>query len=243
MFCYVSFNLFLTGIWAAAELSLTQITNDIKQLDLQVNKMNAEFIRIKDTKENIGLDGVLEDARGHCTNPLYRRLDHFLHDAKARLNGIRVQHKEAESGVEALMLVYGENIRALSDEDPSKKFFTTIATFAKSFRTAVDENIKKRLALERAARIAVENNKRLEAKKSTLTNKDKVVTVETTTPRTPASRTVAGSDKYSESGKHHKSNSSGIPAVHNLFDKFHSQQEDSSEEMVAKFRMKLHAKR
>ncbi len=49
--------MFPTGIWAAAELSLTQITNDIKQLDAQVNKMNAEFIRIKDTKENIGLDG------------------------------------------------------------------------------------------------------------------------------------------------------------------------------------------
>eukprot|EP01034_Spumella_vulgaris_P021864 gene21864-27939_t len=230
------------GIWAAAELSLTQITNDIKQLDIQVNKMNAEFIRIKDTKENIGLDGVLEDARGHCTNPLYRRLDHFLHDAKARLNGIRVQHKEAESSVEALMLTYGENMRALSDEDASKKFFTTIATFAKSFRTAVDENIKKRLAIERAARIAVENNKRLEAKKSTLTNKDKLA-LETSTPRTPIVPSAASSTKHSESGKsHHKSNSSGIPAVHNLFDKYHSQQEDSSEEMVAKFRMKLHAK-
>lgn len=31
---------------------------------MQVNKMNQEFVLIKETKENIGLDGILEDAKG-----------------------------------------------------------------------------------------------------------------------------------------------------------------------------------
>ncbi len=102
------------------------------------------------------------------TGPLYRRLEGFLGDAKTKLAAIQAQTKDAKESVAALMLKYGENLSATADEDACKKFFTTIATFAKSFHNAIDDNIKKRLAAERKIRIEAENNKRALLRRSSM---------------------------------------------------------------------------
>ncbi len=45
------------GIWAASELSLTQIKVDLGQLDAQVKRVNAEFLRTCEPKDMLGIDG------------------------------------------------------------------------------------------------------------------------------------------------------------------------------------------
>lgn len=227
------------GIWAAAELSLRDIKVDLGALEKQVTKMNNEFLKIKDGKENPGLDGVLEDMRGHCTSPLYRRLDSFLHEGKAKMSYLQTMCSEIEASLETLMAKYGENFKAMSDEDTSKKFFTTISTFAKSFRAAMDENIKKRVAQEKAARLANEANKRLEAKRQAAEQKAaadgkplrKKVSIDTgVTAGAPSPVGTPTPTKKAVT----------TAAAHNIFDKFHSEQDESTEAVLAKFRMKLH---
>lgn len=51
------------ALWAAADISYKQLCGDVTNLDNMVNKMNAEFTRIKDGKDNIGLDGKMEDSK------------------------------------------------------------------------------------------------------------------------------------------------------------------------------------
>lgn len=81
--------------------------------------------------------GELEDAKGRCTNPLYRRLDNFLHEGKTKIANIKTQLSTTETSISDIMCKYGENLKALSDVDTSQKFFTTMATFAKSFRSGM----------------------------------------------------------------------------------------------------------
>ncbi len=111
--------------------------------------------------------GVLEDSMGRCTNPLYRRLDNYLHEARPKLSQLQTLCADAATAIGELMSKYGEDLKALSEIDTSQKFFSTIAGFARSFSSACDENIKKRQAVERAARIEAGNALR---KKSNLSN-------------------------------------------------------------------------
>lgn len=217
-------------------------------LEKQVTKMNNEFLKIKDGKENPGLDGVLEDSRGPCTSPLYRRLDSFLHEGKAKMAYLQTLCTEIESSLETLMARYGENFRAVSDEDNCKKFFTTISSFAKGFRSAMDENIKKRLAQEKAARLAKEANARLEAKR--LAAEQKAAAEGKKKKQVSIDITAAAASAHSPSSPVRNSSAAGAAgaagkkgtadAAHNIFDKFHSEQDESTEAVLAKFRMKLH---
>lgn len=93
--------------WAAADISLKQLNTEVNNLDNLVNKMNAEFIRIKDTKENVGLDGLLEDAKGPAMNPLWRRLNTFLLVAKPRMAAILQQ---VQGGLQPSCAVYTSDV-------------------------------------------------------------------------------------------------------------------------------------
>jgi hypothetical protein len=44
-------------------------------------------------QENVGLDGLMEDAKGPAMNPLWRRLNTFLNMAKPRMAAIMLQVK------------------------------------------------------------------------------------------------------------------------------------------------------
>jgi len=202
--------------WASADISLKQVVADVATLDAQVNKMNSEFIRIKDSRDNIGLDGKMEDCRGPAMNPLHRRLSKFLDAAKPRVAGLKSQIKSVESGVGQLMRIYGEtyksggNTENGSDDgsgDPCKSFFSCICSFARSFRAAVDEIVEKRLAEEKAAKALEEaNNKKTHAH----------------------STAAGGGHKEKKKGK-----------TENIFGMFQAAQEASSEDVIAEFKMKL----
>ncbi len=164
------------------------------------------------------------------------------------------------------MVKYGESLTATTDEDSCKKFFATIASFAKSFHNAIDDNIKRRLAAERKARIETENARRssvLQAKRSSinlLANADKhgsnehldqegsespnTVENNTNTQNTVSFPTTVNTQTTSNSAREPLNcdkSLSAFPSAHNLFDRFHSQQEEeeSSELQAEKFRNKL----
>lgn len=52
------------GVWGAAELSFTQISQDLGSLEREVTQMNAEFVKVRDQRESRGLDNLIEDAKG-----------------------------------------------------------------------------------------------------------------------------------------------------------------------------------
>lgn len=130
------------GIWAAAEINFKQLTTDINQLDAQLNKVDQEYLKAK------------EDA---ASTSLARRLDSILKANKPVLEDMKKSIKSAEQGVEKVMQRYGESLRgANAEEDSCKKFFSTIADFAKSFRAALDENVARRAEIEKAQRALAE---------------------------------------------------------------------------------------
>lgn len=210
-----------TSIWAAAEISLKQLNTEINQLGSQVNKLNNVFVGIKDTKENIGLDGKLEDAKGHCTNPLWKRLDGFLNVAKPRLGKIKAQYSSIEAELAVVMAKYGEKMTMTAEEDSSMKFFSSVATFVRNYRASIDENVKKRLAAEKKARLAEAANARLEEKK----NKQKQ-------SKEPAVKPVIG--RRGDKGGLEK-----ISASDNAFGKLEASQNDDTDVILEKFRKKL----
>ena len=73
------------GIPASANISLQQTSCDVNKLEQQVNRVNQEFLRIKDGQENAGLDGALETNTGPVTYPLHKRLNEFLIFAKPKV--------------------------------------------------------------------------------------------------------------------------------------------------------------
>jgi cell pole-organizing protein PopZ len=212
-----------TGISAAAEVSLKQITIDFNQLDAQVNKMNAEFIRIKDGKENVGLDGKLEDARGHCTNPLHKRLDKFLKEAKPRVVAIKDLSKSVEAAVERVMNQYGESLKGLSEEDPCKKFFGSLNTFGRQLGAAYDDNRTARELAEKAAKALAD----AEAKK-----------------QAQASQGPAGPEKEDKTKAALSPAAKKKPAgaVDNIFGNFHNSQKASADDVMEEFKRKMLAR-
>jgi hypothetical protein len=201
------------AIWAAADMSYKQICADVMNLDTLVNKMNSEFTRIKDSKDNIGLDGKMEDCKGPAMNPLHRRLNTFLLVAKPRIASIRTQMKNVEGAIQKEMAKYGENMKD-GEGDASKTFFTTIATFARSFTAACDENTAKRLAAEKAA--------------NALSQKE-----------SKAAAAAAGPAAVGGSGAHTPSGPAAKAKTENIFGMFHSAQEASSDDVIAEFKLKM----
>ena len=151
------------AIWASTEISFKQLQTDIGQLEVQINKVNAEFTRLKSGKENPGLDGLMEDLEGPLIKPLYNKLQSFLQTAKPQLQELKDNFKTLETDLEKSMNTYGESLKALSEEDPCKKFFSTIVDFSKAFQTALDDNVAKRQATEKAAKALAEAEQKAQA--------------------------------------------------------------------------------
>ena len=137
------------AVWAAADVNYKQLCSEINRLEGQVHKLNQEFILIKLAGENVGLDGMLEDARGPTFNPLYNRLNLFLNDAKPRIAHMKVQKALVEQQVDKEMQAFGESISRPSDDDSCKGFFSCIANFARALLTVSEAKLKLRLAQER----------------------------------------------------------------------------------------------
>ena len=156
------------AIPAAANVSLQQTVCDVNKLEQQVNKMNQEFLRIKDSQENVGLDGVLETCKGSVTYPIHRRLNEFLISAKPKIGAIKTDMKAIEKNVAQVMAMYGEKFSIEGDEDLFKKFFSSICLFFRSLRLAVEENLKKKKAQEKLLYQEQEQKARLARKEASM---------------------------------------------------------------------------
>lgn len=207
------------ALWAAADISYKQLTGEVATLDTLVNKMNSEFTRIKDSKDNIGLDGKMEDCKGPAMNPLHRRLNGFLLTAKPRIATIRQQVKNVEAAVEKEMNKYGDSLKKTAEDDACKLFFSTIASFARAYRTACDENAAKRLAAEKAQKAA-----------SDAANKESAKTA-----GGAAAGGVPGGMALPGMGGPAK----GKAKTENIFGMFQASQEASSDDVIAEFKLKM----
>jgi hypothetical protein len=214
------------AIWAAADISFKQVQADLQTLDYQVNQMNAEFIRIKDTRENVGLDGLLEDAKGPVINPLYHRLDSFLTMAKPKIAQMKQFAKSLESSLERNMNRYGESLLAMSEEDPTKKFFSTFTEFAKSYHKANDDNFLKRKAQEEADLLLQQQQQKQQLQKQLQQQKSLKATV--------ADASISANTTTT---------SKPVKKAENLFGQFHKSQTASANDLIAEFRMKQLAKK
>ena len=207
------------AIAAATEVSLQQIVADVAQLEQQVSRMNNEFVKIKDGRENPGLDGELETNRGLVTNPLQKRLDQFLRHSKPKIANIKALSKSVETNVATMMALYGLKLTLHIEEDACKGFFTAIASFLRSLRTAADENVKRKKAAEREAREAA-----LAKAKQDKADSKKISKSDSGSPTRDKAKTRPMTIKRSEA----------MPRE-NIFNNFHANQEAATEAVVAEF--------
>jgi hypothetical protein len=125
------------------------------------------------------------------------------------------QVRTVETAVEREMNQYGDTLKKTADEDPCKGFFMTLATFARSFRAAADDNNAKRLAEEKAALAKA-------AAEARMTNAG------------PGEGTER---RHSHSRDRSLSNSSKKENIFGMFQK--SAQEATSDDVIAEFKMKM----
>jgi hypothetical protein len=147
------------AIFAASEISWKQLLGDIAQLNQQVVRVQNEFKQIKNGCENAGLDGVKEDINGATVQPLHHRLNGFLSLANPQLSLIQDTAKDIEALVEGIFNRFGESMKRTSSEsetgdDSMKKFWSTFADFGRALSAAVEENKAKKLATEKAQKLA-----------------------------------------------------------------------------------------
>ena len=204
------------AIAAATEVSLQQILSEVSQLDQQVNRMNSEFVKIREGRENPGLDGQLETSKGPVTHPLQKRLDQFLRYSKPKMTTVKALAKAVEANVAAMMSLYGLKLVLHIEEDACKGFFSVISNFFRSLRTAADENIKRKKALEKAAREAAT----AKAKQEKAELKKSASTESTPVRKTERPTTIRRSRPMPKD---------------NIFDSFHCNQEAVTNAVVNEF--------
>eukprot|EP01038_Epipyxis_sp_PR26KG_P007971 gene7971-10811_t len=211
------------AIHAAGELSFRQIKNDVNALDEKLIRLNNEFIRIKDGKENVGLDGELETVKGLVTNPLYRRLDNFLTQSKPKLLLIKNHIKEVEEQVDQIMNRYCEHMNDNNaEDDPCKTFFSYLSLFSRNLHSSYEENITKKILLEKSINLNIIQNNHNNSHNND-NNNNKTIKNNLNDINIDNKRVSRNRDKPTE----------------NIFNKFHSSQEASSDSVVAEFKQKL----
>lgn len=218
------------AIWVAADIQFKQLQTDVNQLETQVNKVTMELSKIKEGKENPGLDGTLEDINGAVTKPLHARLTAFLNVAKPQLATIKESLATTEKNLEKVMNEYGESLKATVEGDPCKKFFSTIVEFARGFQAAYDDNVAKRQAQEKAAKALAEAESKAQAKG-------------------PSMGSMAAIAKMAVASRQQKPSDGGAPppppppppppSGENLFGRFHQAQNASAGDVLAEFKSKL----
>lgn len=84
---------------------------------------------------------------------MYKRLEAFLTNAKLKLQDLKNNVTKVEQGMDSVMTSYGESMKD-AEEDPVKRFFNILVTFVRNLRKAHEDNTRRRLAAEKAAKAA-----------------------------------------------------------------------------------------
>ncbi len=144
----------LTGewvsIWAAADVSLSQVDQDIKQLEGQITRAKFEYTK--------GIAMITEKHGEIIAVPLQLRLADFLSYAEPKLNELKQKLDMVDKLCKTTMARYCEHYKA--EEDATKQFFGLLCSFGKAFQSAVDELSKKKQETERAKKRATDLDKR-----------------------------------------------------------------------------------
>lgn len=207
--------------------------------------MQAERDKIKEGLVNPGLDNQLEGSSGVSVLPLKQRLDTFLAIAVPRLRQVNESKISLESKLEKLFARFGETFKVSSNgnnnnsvnngniagngaetgEDNVKKFWASFAEFGRAWSLAVEDNKTKKLALEKAQRLAEEEAARHLQKQQQLHNN--------TTNHHSTTSAANNSD-------HSTTTTGPLKGGTNLFGNFHSAQATASaNDLVAEFKSKL----
>lgn len=208
------------AVYAAAEVPWRQLSGDVAQLAQQVNRLANELAQLRDGPDNVGLDQQKEDGRGPVVAPLRRRLQTFLDSARPRLLDVQQTLKDTETRIEQIFARFGEASKGggADGEDGVRRLWTTLADFGRALSVAVEDNKAKRLAAEKAQRLAEEEAARSQAKHQHQHQ------------QAPASAAAAAPSAAPSAAK--KNN--------NLFGNFHSAQAAASAtDLVAEFKSKL----
>lgn len=216
------------AIFAASEISWKQLQGDIAQLQQQVTRLTNELAMLKPACENVGLDFKKEDLIGESVKPLHHRLETFLSTAKPRLAQLQESNKTLEIQLETLFNSFGESLKQTAGnksesetgEDAVKKFWLTFADFGRALNTAVEENKARKLAAEKAQKLAEEESTRTLMKQQQQQN------------MSPIKGPNNANDASDTATPQKKTN--------NLFGNFHSTQATASaNDLVAEFKNKL----
>lgn len=144
----------LTGdwvsIWAAADVSLSQIDQDIKQLEGQISRAKFEYTK--------GISMITEKHGEIIAVPLQLRLADFLSYAEPKISELKQKLDMVDKLCKATMARYCEHYKA--EEDATKQFFGLLCSFGKSYQSAVDELSKRKQEIERAKKRATDLDKR-----------------------------------------------------------------------------------
>ncbi len=213
------------AIWVAADIQFKQLQTDVNQLETQVNKVTMELSKIKEGRENPGLDGELEDFNGPVTKPLHMRLTGFLNVAKPQIAGMKDSLITAEKSLERILNEYGESLKGITDGDPCKKFFGTIVEFSRAFQAAYDDNLAKRQAQEKAAKAILETDSKPQTKAPSLSSVAAMAKMVVASRPTPP-----------------MGESSQVPtsvSTENLFGRYQQAQNASTGDILAEFKNKM----
>jgi hypothetical protein len=151
------------AVLACADISYRQLQQDVTLLETQYNKVMQELEKIKEGKENPGLDSLLEDNRGKSVGPLYQRLTAFKQRVTPILQDIKSSQKKADDILTQILTYYNNESFAAAKSgaaqnpeesgaeggDAVKKFFGMVLDFSRLFQAAVEENKQKRLLQEK----------------------------------------------------------------------------------------------
>jgi hypothetical protein len=100
------------AILATADLpAYRQLISDLNSLETQFNKMKMEFEKIKEGKENVGLDGEKEDRKGKTIAPLLSRLSSFLQKSTPVLQEMKSLQRKTEEMLLKSLAFYGESVK------------------------------------------------------------------------------------------------------------------------------------
>ena len=125
-------------IFAAADISSSQLDTDLRTLATQVEKARKE--------RDVGVQVIIDAGCEEMADLLAARLDEFLADSEQTLQQMQQMQQMVSERLLEVMTRYGEKSK-VKDEDSGKDFFKLISNFGKNFRQQIADNAKAKKAV------------------------------------------------------------------------------------------------
>ena len=215
----------LTGewvsIWAAADVSLSQVDQDIKQLEGQISRAKFEYTQ--------GIAMITEKHGEIIGVPLQLRLADYLSFAEPKLNELKQKLAMVDQLCKQTMARFCEHYKA--EEDATKQFFGLLCSFGKAFQSAVDELSKKKQETERAKKRATDLDKR------------KLGNIYSLTHSLTHSLTYSLTHSELMQKRASQMNDVDVPVfTENIFSEFHAREKANPADLMAEFKKKMQAR-